>query len=68
MEVGDRRQRDGGRHAGMEPGQAWSSGCGMKKVQQVYFLPQTLGGSQLSVHLCMNKLMHTYTVHVSTKP
>ena len=30
MEVEGRRPRDDGRHAGMEPGQTLSFGCGMK--------------------------------------
>ena len=30
MEVGGRRPRDDGHHVGMEPGQAWSSGCSIK--------------------------------------
>ena len=38
MEVGGRRPRDGGRHAGMEPGQASSFGCGMKIQKTVHRL------------------------------
>ena len=30
MEVGGRQPKDDGRHAGMEPRQALSVGCGMK--------------------------------------